>query len=326
MRPSTTTTPTASPDSTPAVEVRGLTAVRDGRSILDDVSFTVEQGEVVALLGPDGAGKTAIVETIAGRRAPDAGSARVLGHDAVTERAAVRRLLGVQPRGSSLPRQLTAREIVATRAGQSPDPLDPDELLERLGLGASAGTRCTDLSGDAQQRVSIAVALAGRPRAVVLDEPTTGIDPAARRDILGLLEQVRDHGITVLVVTRLAAEAERLADRVGLLDRGRIVALDTPSRVVEGVGLRQRLRFTATPTLDQDWVRRLPEVVSVERHREEFVVTGDARMLFSVVSLLGAHDVVPDRLRVEQPTLHDALVALAGGALRPRSSARAVVP
>ena len=310
-----TTAPTTTRPGPHAIEVRDLSKAYDGRMVVDDVSFTVEEGEIFAVLGPNGAGKTTTVESIAGLRKPDAGTVRVCGHDPVVERTAVRSLLGVQLQESSFQDKLTAREIVDTFGGLYPDPLGTDELLERLGLGPSAATRYAKLSGGQQQRVSIAVALVGRPHVVVLDELTTGLDPQSRRETWNLVEDLRDRGVTVLLVTHFMEEAERLADRLALIDRGRLVAVDTPRGLVDGAGLEQQLRFHTTADLDEDWLRRLPEVSGVARDRGEFIVTGDERMLFSVVSLLAAHDIVPARLQVDQPTLDDAFVALTGRTL-----------
>jgi ABC-2 type transport system ATP-binding protein len=298
-----------------AVEVRDLTKAYDGRTVVQDVSFTVEPGEIFAILGPNGAGKTTTVESIAGLRTPDTGTVRVFGHDPRTDRAQVRHLLGVQLQESSFHDKLTVREIVETYRGLYPDPLDVGDLLERLGLGPSAGVRYAKLSGGQQQRVSIAVALVGRPRAVVLDELTTGLDPQSRRETWSLVQDLRASGVTVLLVTHFMEEAELLADRLALLDRGRIVALDTPRGLVDRAGLEQRLRFATTAALDEEWIRRLPEVSAIARDRGEYVVTGDAQMLFSVVSLLAAHDIVPGWLRVDQPTLDDAFLALTGRTL-----------
>lgn len=307
--------PGSSLPATSAVVVDGLTKAYDGRTVVDDVSFTVDQGEIFAILGPNGAGKSTTVEAIAGLRRRDAGTVRVFGHDPLADRMEVRQLLGVQLQESSFQDKLTVGEIVDTYRGLYPRPLDADKLLERLGLGPSAGTRYAKLSRGQQQRVSIAVALVGRPRAVILDELTTGLDPQSRRDTWTLVEELRDSGVTMVLVTHFMEEAERLADRLALIDRGRIVALDTPAGLVAGAGLEQQLRFSTTAMLDEDWIRRLPEVSGVARDRGEYVVTGDERMLFSVVSLLAAHDIVPGRLQVGQPTLDDAFVALAGRTL-----------
>ena len=305
---------------TPAVEVAEITKSYDGRPVVDDVSLTVGEGEIFAILGPNGAGKTTTVESIAGLRRPDVGSVRVFGHDPLVDTDEVRRLLGVQLQESGFPDKLTVREIVDTYRSLYVDALETDGLLERLGLGPSASIRYAKLSGGQQQRVSIAVALVGRPRAVILDELTTGLDPQSRRDTWDLVEDLRRDGVTVVLVTHFMEEAERLADRLALIDRGRVVALETPAGLVERAGLEQQLRFSTSASIDEGELRRLPEVSGVARDRDAYVVTGDERMLFSVVSLLGRRDIVPDRLQVDQPTLDDAFVALTGRVLDPNDT------
>lgn len=296
----------------PVIEVDALTKSYDGRTVVDEVSFTVAQGEIFAILGPNGAGKTTIVESIAGLRTPDSGKVRVLGFDPLRDRSQVRRRLGVQLQESRFQDRITASEIVATFGALYQDPLDAATLLERLGLSAKADTRYSRLSGGQQQRVSIAVALVGRPEAVILDELTTGLDPQARREIWALVEELRDDGVTVVLVTHFMEEAERLADRLALVDDGHLVALDTPRGLIDSVGLEQRLRFTTTTDLDDAWLTALPDVTTVSRSDGEIVVTGNERMLFSVVALLAGRGIVPDRLQVDQTTLDDAFVAITG--------------
>jgi len=300
------------PPAPRALEVRGLTKAYDGRTVVDDVSFSVEEGEVFAILGPNGAGKTTTVESIAGLRTPDAGSIEVFGLDPVWDREQVRRCLGVQLQESRFQDRLTVREIVETFAALHADPLDVGDLVDRLGLGDEADTRYARLSGGQQQRVSIAVALVGRPRAVILDELTTGLDPQARRETWGLVDELRDDGVTVLLVTHVMEEAERLADRLALLDRGRVVAIDTPQGLVDSADLEQRIRFTTSAPIEDEWLRRLPEVSRVARADGEVTVAGDQEMLFSVVALLASHQIVPGRFHVDQPNLDDAFVALTG--------------
>lgn len=189
--------------ATSAFAVNGLTKRYDGRTVVDDVSFSVEEGEVVAILGPNGAGKTTTVESIAGLRTPGAGTVEVFGSDPRRDADRVRNLLGVQLQESRFQDRLTVGEIVGTFAGLHRDPLDVGGLVERIGLGDVVDTRYARLSGGQQQRVSIAVALVGRPRAVILDERTTGLDPQARRDTWDLVEELRDSGVTILLVTPL---------------------------------------------------------------------------------------------------------------------------
>lgn len=296
----------------PVIEVDGLTKRYDGKTVVDDVSFSVEEGEIFAILGPNGAGKTTTVESIAGLRIPESGRIQVFGFDPITEATEIRGRLGVQLQESSFQDRVRAREVLETFASFYPDPLDVGSLLERLGLSDKADTLYSHLSGGQQQRVSIAVALVGRPQVVILDELTTGLDPQARRETWGLVEELQDSGVTIVLVTHFMEEAERLADRLALIDMGRLVALDTPRGVVDSVGLEQRLRFSTAATIEDAWLQALPDVSGVSRSNGEIVVTGNEKMLFSVVSLLASHEIIPDRLQVDQTTLDDAFVAITG--------------
>jgi len=296
----------------PVIEVDGLVKSYGDRVVVDGVSFSMEEGEIFAILGPNGAGKTTTVESIAGLRTPDSGAIRVFGFDPLEDRAQVRSHLGVQLQESRFQDRVKAREVVETFAALYPDPLDVSNLLERLGLSDKADTPYARLSGGQQQRLSIAVALIGRPRAVILDELTTGLDPQARRETWGLVEELRDSGVTILLVTHFMEEAERLADRLALIDEGRLVALDTPQGLIDSVGLEQRIRFTTSETVEDDWMTDLPEVTGISRSNEEIVVTGNERLLFAVVSLLASHGIVPAQFQVDQTTLDDAFVAMTG--------------
>ncbi|MCZ7533850.1 MAG: ABC transporter ATP-binding protein [Acidimicrobiia bacterium] len=296
----------------PVIEVDGLVKSYDGRVVVDGVSFSVEEGEIFAILGPNGAGKTTTVESIAGLRTPESGQIHVFGFDPIDDRAEVRNRLGVQLQESRFQDRVKVKEVVETFAAFYQDPLNVWDLLERLGLSDKANTRYSNLSGGQQQRLSIAVALVGQPRAVILDELTTGLDPQARRETWGLVEELRDGGVTVLLVTHFMEEAERLADRLALIDEGRVVALDTPQGLIDSVGLEQRIRFTTSEAVEDDWLRELPEVSEISRSHGEIVVTGNEKLLFSVVSLLASHGIVPTRFQVDQTTLDDAFVALTG--------------
>ncbi|WP_423461977.1 ABC transporter ATP-binding protein [Promicromonospora sp. MS192] len=212
---------------------------------LADVSLRVEQGEVVGVLGVNGAGKTTTVEMIAGLRRPDGGTVRVLGLDPQRDRGRVRQLLGVQLQDAFLHGALTVAELVGLYRSFYPDPRPAGELLDLVGLAGQRDVRFERLSGGQQQRLSIALALAGRPRVVVLDELTTGLDPRARRRMWATVEGLRDDGVAVLLVSHTMEEVERLCDRVVLLDAGRVVAVDTPAGLVATAG---------TDTLDDAFV------------------------------------------------------------------------
>ncbi|MBY5161807.1 ABC transporter ATP-binding protein [Salsipaludibacter albus] len=196
---------------------------------VDGLDLAVEAGRTLALLGPNGAGKTTTVETCVGLRRPHAGRVRVLGRDPVADGSFVRPRLGVMLQEQGVYPQARPREVLATQAALFTDPLDVDDLLDRTGLDGSLGTRFRDLSGGQQQRLALALALVGRPEVAFLDEPTAGLDPAARRSTWELVDGLAHDGVAVVLTTHLLDEAEVLADDVVIIDRGRVVAAGTPS-------------------------------------------------------------------------------------------------
>jgi len=279
---------------------------------VDDISFSVEEGEIFGILGPNGAGKTTTVECVAGLRTPDAGRITVLGLEPQRDAARLRHLLGVQLQEGELPDRLTVAEALRLYASFYTDPADWPELLAELGLTGKQNTRYRKLSGGQKQRLSIALALVGNPRVAILDELTTGLDPQARRDTWELIEQVRARGVTILLVTHFMEEAERLCDRVALIDAGRIVAIDTPAGLVSRVDDEQRMRFRPNTTLDDGLLTALPEVTGVTRQGGQVVVSGQGNLVHAVTSMLARHQIVALELRVEQASLDDAFVALTG--------------
>ncbi|MBY8851948.1 ABC transporter ATP-binding protein [Saccharothrix longispora] len=221
---------------TAAIEAENLHKQYGDTIAVDDLSLRVGTGEVLGILGTNGAGKTTTVEMIAGLRNPDRGRVRVLGLDPVRDRAKVRQVLGVQLQEATLHSALTVAELLALYRSFYPDPRPAEELLELVGLAGQTDVRFEKLSGGQQQRLSIALALAGRPRAVILDELTTGLDPHARRQMWKTIECLRDEQVTIVLVSHAMDEVERLCDRVALIDAGRIIALDTPSGLVTLAG------------------------------------------------------------------------------------------
>ncbi len=191
-------------------------------------------------------------------------------------------------------------------------PADPAELLQRLGLNHKRETRFGKLSGGQKGRLSIALALIGRPQIAVLDELTTGLDPQARRDTWALIEEIRADGVTIVLVTHFMEEAERLCDRVALIDSGTVVALDTPDALSARTASEQRIRFRPSAPVDERVLTDLPGVRSVERHGDKLVISGTGDVLGAVVSSLASNGIVAEQLRVEQASLEDALVALVG--------------
>ena len=210
------------------VQVEGLAKLYGDVLAVENVSFAVCAGEIFGILGPNGAGKTTTLEIIEGLRQADAGTVIVDGLDVRQQRRAVQQRIGVQLQASTLPDLLRAGEALDLFASLYPGSLTRDGLLERLGLGERRRTYATDLSGGQQQRLSLALALVNDPKVLFLDEPTTGLDPQARRSVWELISEIRQDGKTVVLTTHYMEEAETLCDRIAIMDRGKIVALDTP--------------------------------------------------------------------------------------------------
>jgi ABC-2 type transport system ATP-binding protein len=304
--------PAAILDDMAILEVANLCKRYGDTVAVDDVSFTVEPGEIFGILGPNGAGKTTTVECVSGLRAPDRGSVRVLDLDPWRDRAELCQRVGVQLQESRLPEKQTVAEAMDLYRSFYRHPADADRLLNVLGLAGKRKTRYGNLSGGQKQRLSIALALVGSPTIAVLDELTTGLDPQARRDTWDLIEQVRDTGVTIVLVTHFMDEAERLCDRLAVIDKGRVVALDTPAGLVAKAAAEQRVRFRPSTALDDRLLTDLPEVTGVRPQGTQLEVTGTGNLLQAVTSVLARHQIVAHDLRVEQTSLDDAFVTLIG--------------
>ncbi len=245
---------TAVADGTPAVvEVAELRKRYDGRPVLRGLSFRIAAGEIFGLLGPNGAGKTTTVEILEGYRRPDGGTVRVLGVDPVRAGRDHRARVGLMLQGGGgIDPRMTAREVVALHGRFHADPLDPDQLLAEVGLsGAVRATRYRRLSGGERQRVGLAVALVGRPDLLVLDEPTAGMDVEARAATRDLLGRLRGQGVTILLTSHDLADVERLADRLAIVDRGRIAAIGRPDELAPAVPVLRFLLGTALTEPDR---------------------------------------------------------------------------
>ena len=300
-----------------ALEVDGLVKRYGDRAAVDGLSLTARRGTVLALLGPNGAGKTTTVEICEGFRTQDAGTVRVLGR--APRDAALRPRVGVMPQAGGAYPGLRCAEALRLVAAYAADPLDPADLLDRLGLTDVAATPYRRLSGGQQQRLSLAMAVVGRPELVFLDEPTAGLDPQARRGTWELVEALRADGVTVVLTTHLLDEAERLADEVVIVDHGRVVAVGTVAELTrrEASG---SLRFRAPAGLDVDALRAaLPAGCAVDQPSPgSYVVTGavDPQLLAAVTSWCADHGVLAEDLRVQSRSLEDVFLELTGTELR----------
>jgi ABC-2 type transport system ATP-binding protein len=276
----------------------------------------VAKGEIFGLVGPNGAGKTTTIECLEGLRRPSSGSVRVLGMDPSAERRALTERIGVQLQESALPARLRVEEALILFGSLYQRHLKADSLLELLSLTEKRTTAFAKLSGGQKQRLFIALALVNEPEMVFLDELTTGLDPQARRTMWDLVRQIRDRGRTVVLTTHYMEEAERLCDRVMIVDSGRIVALDTPGALITTLGADTRIVFGA-PGQDVSSLSRLTAVTRVERSDGDVIVYGHGdRFASSVIHALEDAEIVFTDFRTEQPDLEDVFLSLTGKEMR----------
>ena len=301
----------------PVLEVTDLVKCYGDLRAVDGVTFTVDDGEIFGMVGPNGAGKTTTIECLEGLRQPDGGRVSVHGKDPYKECRTVMERIGIQLQESDLPSRLRVREALNLFASFYAEPVDPEVLLERMGLQEKAKSPVKKLSGGQKQRLFIALALINRPEVVFLDELTTGLDPQARRSMWDLVREIRDQGSTVFLTTHYMEEAERLCDRVAIMDHGKVVALDSPRAMIRDLGIEKRLSFqllNGSKELDLD---ALPGVEHVERRQDRVIVSGSGKRFISrVVNALEDNGIDFDDLRTEQPNLEDVFLSLTGRAVR----------
>jgi len=295
-----------------AITVSHLRKTYSNVNAVEDVSFVVNEGEIFGMLGPNGAGKTTTVECIIGLRHPDGGAISVLGLDPQVDRDALHLVVGVQLQFSTFPDKLKVSEILDMYRSFYSNPANPEELARALGFGEKLGSYYKTLSGGQKQRVSVALALIGQPKIAVLDEMTTGLDPQARLDTWELIEKIRDRGTTIILVTHSMEEAERLCDRVALIDHGRIIALDAPYGLAEKVTGGKQVRFVPSKAFDDQLLKALPEVKTVEHQGKHVKVVGSGQLINAVILTLAKNGIAALEIHSEGATLEDAFVKLTG--------------
>jgi ABC-2 type transport system ATP-binding protein len=302
----------------PIIQIRGLVKRYGGVPAVDGIDLTVHEGEIFGILGPNGAGKTTTLEMIEGLRKPDAGAISLDGIDAVGESDRVRRLIGVQLQSTALFDYLNATELIELFAGLydvDGSAGRVDELLEMVGLGEKRKARVDELSGGQRQRLSITLALVNKPRVVFLDEPTTGLDPGARRELWQTIRNVRSSGTTVVLTTHYMEEADVLCDRVAIMDRGRVIACDTPTALVRSLGDQSSIQArTTNGGLPAEALAALPGVISSEG--QDGIVslrTSDAQQtLVALLNLAERDGITLADLNARQSTLEDVFLSLTG--------------
>ncbi len=305
--------------SAAAVEISGLVK-HYGRTVaVAGLSLRAERAQVTAILGPNGAGKTTTIEICEGYRRPDDGIVRVLGLDPVRDTRKLRPKVGVMLQSGGIPTAARPAEYLRVMASFHTNPIDPGLLIERLGLTGCARTPFRRLSGGQQQRLSLAAAVIGRPELVFLDEPTAGLDPQARHATWSLIGGLRDAGAGVILTTHYMEEAERLADRVAVVDHGHLVAAGTPAELTGTAG---QLRFRAEPGLDTDsLIAALPPGSAAKESPAGYYVVEvhdrvDPQLLAAVTAWCAEHGVLAQSLRIENRTLEDVFLELTGRELR----------
>ena len=294
-----------------AIEVTDLVVRYGPLTAVDGLTFSSEAGEVLALLGPNGAGKTTTVETLEGYRRPTAGRARVLGLDPIADRRALAPSIGVMLQRGGVYPAMNARQALRLFAAYYEDAEDPDTLVERMALRDVGQTPWRRLSGGEQQRLSLALALVGRPRAAFLDEPTAGVDPAGRLAIRQAVRELRDRGVAVLLTTHEMEEAERLADRVVIIDSGAVVAMGSPAELMTA-GAGREIRFGAPPGLAvADLGASLGAPVTEDQPGEYRVATeATPAAVAALTAWLAARDLPLADLRAGRQRLEDVFLRL----------------
>jgi len=300
--------------------VTGLVKRYGTKTAVDGLDLRVQTGTITAVLGPNGAGKTSTIECCEGYRRPDGGTVRVLGLDPVAQGEQLRPRIGVMLQSGGIYPSVRAVEMLKHTAKLYANPLDADALVERLGLGSAGRTTFRRLSGGQQQRLSLALAVVGRPELVFLDEPTAGLDVQARHATWELIEQLRHDGVTIVLTTHLLDEAERLADKVAIVDAGRVIACDTPQRLADSTRGTDSIRFDAPAGLDLTAlsIAVAPGCKALEStpgsYRVEGEVTPDT--LAAATAWCASLGIMPRNLAVEQRSLEDVFLDLTGRGLR----------
>ncbi len=298
------------------IRVDGLRKASGGPTAVEGVSCGGGRGEIFGVVGPNGAGKTTTVECLSGLRKPDGGTVGVLGLDPARDGRRLRERVGVQLQEAALPEDIKVWEALDLYASFYEKPVDWRPLLEQWGLKEKCYARFKQLSGGQKQRLFIALALVNRPELVFLDEITTGLDPQARRATWDLVRGIRDRGTTVVLVTHFMDEAEKLCDRLAIVDGGRVVALDSPAALVRGLGAQSNVRLGGLDGFHPGSLREVPGVTRVEREGEDVVVYGGGALLARVVVELDRRGVVPSGVSVGRPTLEDVFIEKTGRTVR----------
>ena len=301
---------------TQVIKVRNLHKAYDEVTAVDDVSFNVDEGEIFGIIGPNGAGKTTTIESVIGLRKPDGGSVSVLGLDPQTEARKLGNRIGAQLQEAALPERMKVWEALDLYASFYEKTVPWEPLVEQWGLAEKRNTQFGGLSGGQKQRLFIALALLNDPQIVFLDELTSGLDPQARRATWDLIRAIREQGKTVVLITHFMDEVEALADRVAVIDHGRVIALDTPDDLIASLNSETKVLFSVPNGFQAARLENVSGVSAVHQHNQDITVSGTGPLLANVAAALAQHNIAPADLRVQQANLEDVFLALTGRTIR----------
>jgi len=309
---------TATSTADPVIRVRGLTKRYGDVQAVDGIDFDVAKGEIFGLLGPNGAGKTTTVEILEGLREPDGGEVSVLGVNVARDADAIKPRIGVSLQTAALYPKLTVTELIDLFRSFYPKSRPTKDVMDALELGERHNARSQDLSGGQRQRLAVALSLVNDPELVFLDEPTTGLDPAARRSLWDIVEGLKADGRSVLLTTHYMEEAEILCDRLAIMDHGRILEMGTVESLVSKHFQERTVRFDRLDGLAPEELERLPEVTSVKEDTDEVLMyTRDpGRTIGALLDLADSRGLEPQNLGIRRATLEDVFLDLTGRALR----------
>ena len=301
-----------------AVVINNLTKRYGSLVAVDGVSFSVAREEVFGLLGPNGAGKTTTVEMIEGLRKPDSGTITVEGIDALKEIARIKEIIGVQLQSTTLHDQIKVREVLELFGKYYRNSLPASRLMEEFGLTDKQNSYIKSLSGGQKQRVALALALVNDPLILFLDEPTTGLDPQARRNVWDTVEELRRSGKTVILTTHYMEEAEALCNRVGIMDHGRIIAIGTPAQLVREIGLDSAVVFTCQPRQAQIILENVTGITRSTENKGTYTVftSPPSATLQEIASIANQNEIVLEGLTLKRANLEDVFITLTGRNLR----------
>ncbi|MBE3114565.1 MAG: ABC transporter ATP-binding protein [Actinobacteria bacterium] len=299
------------------VEVKNLCKSYRKIKAVDDISFKIYKGEIFGLVGPNGAGKTTAIECIEGLRKPDSGSLKVMDLNPTSNGRTLRNSIGIQLQESQLPARLKVWEAISLFSSFYKKNIESTPLLKELGLEEKKSSYFDKISGGQKQRLFIALALLNDPDLIFLDELTTGLDPQARRVTWNLIIDIRKRGKTIFLTTHFMEEAERLCDRVAIMDHGKIMALDTPQNLIRNISMETRLIFNITGSFELDTLKTIESISKYEKSGDNIIVHGhDKRMVKDTVNFLVNNNIDFHDLKTEQATLEDVFLTLTGKEIR----------